>query len=157
MRYPISGKQSRHRRSPANNACETELAKLSEVMLNVRRTRMSSFSKSVTNLSAKRRCTIDWLTASGEAHATDIYGSCRFMCGEDESNWRRYKRRLKHHHRGGRAQPLKLFGASSYILASESDSTRRKPKPPTHDHLPKWDQDCDLSVGEGLMQMEISG
>ena len=55
------------------------------------------------------------LTASAKAHATDIYGSFDSCAAKMEKQLRRYKRRLKDHHRE-RAQPVELFGASSYIL-----------------------------------------
>ena len=67
------------------------------------------------------------LTASAKAHATDIYGSFDSCCAKMEKQLRRYKRRLKDHHRD-RAEPVELFGASSYILASETDTDAQEPE-----------------------------
>ena len=45
------------------------------------------------------------LTASAKAHATDIYGSFDSCAAKMEKQLRRYKRRLKDHHRE-RAEPV---------------------------------------------------
>ena len=58
------------------------------------------------------------LTAQAKAHATEIYAAFDACSEKMEKQLRRYKRRLKDHHKE-RAQPVELSGASSYILASE--------------------------------------
>jgi hypothetical protein len=74
-----------------------------------------------------------------------------------EKQLRRYKRRLKDHHRE-RAQPVELFGASSYILASESDSDAQEPETLQPMIIAEMQTKiATLSVGEAVMQMEISG
>ena len=88
------------------------------------------------------------LTASAKAHATDIYGSFDSCAAKMEKQLRRYKRRLKDHHRE-RAEPVELFGASSYILASETLNPMIIAEMQT--------KIATLSVGEAVMQMEISG
>jgi ribosomal subunit interface protein len=95
------------------------------------------------------------LTASAKAHATDIYGSFDSCAAKMEKQLRRYKRRLKDHHRE-RAQPVELFGASSYILASESDSQEPETLQPMI-IAEMQTKIATLSVGEAVMQMEISG
>ena len=95
------------------------------------------------------------LTAS--ANATDIYGSFDSCAAKMEKQLRRYKRRLKDHHRE-RAQPVELFGASSYILASESDSDAQEPETLQPMIIAEMQTKiATLSVGEAVMQMEISG
>ena len=97
------------------------------------------------------------LTASAKAHATDIYGSFDSCAAKMEKQLRRYKRRLKDHHRE-RAQPVELFGASSYILASESDSDAQEPETLQPMIIAEMQTKiATLSVGEAVMQMEISG
>ena len=97
------------------------------------------------------------LTASAKAHATDIYGSFDSCAAKMEKQLRRYKRRLKDHHRE-RAQPVELFGASSYILASESDSDAQEPETLQPMIIAEMQTKiAALSVGEAVMQMEISG
>jgi hypothetical protein len=75
-----------------------------------------------------------------------------------EKQLRRYKRRLKDHHKE-RAQPVELSGASSYILASnKDDSDEAEPetlKPMIIAEMQT--QIASLSVGEAVMQMELSG
>ncbi|EEB83279.1 ribosome hibernation-promoting factor, HPF/YfiA family [Roseobacter sp. GAI101] len=97
------------------------------------------------------------LTASAKAHATDIYGSFDSCCAKMEKQLRRYKRRLKDHHRD-RSEPVELFGASSYILASEPDTDAQEPETLQPMIIAEMQTKiATLSVGEAVMQMEISG
>ena len=74
-----------------------------------------------------------------------------------EKQLRRYKRRLKDHHRE-RPEPVELFGASSYILASESDSDAQEPETLQPMIIAEMQTKiANLSVGEAVVQMEISG
>ncbi|HAR53761.1 MAG TPA: ribosomal subunit interface protein, partial [Roseovarius nubinhibens] len=64
---------------------------------------------------------------------------------------------LKDHHRD-RVQPVELFGASSYILATEAEDGESEPETlqpiivaETETRIPS------LSVGEAVMQMELAG
>ena len=57
------------------------------------------------------------LTAQARAHSTEIYAAFDSAGEKMEKQLRRYKRRLKDHHKE-RSQPVELSGASSYILAS---------------------------------------
>ena len=97
------------------------------------------------------------LTAQAKAHATEIYASFEACCEKMDKQLRRYKRRLKNHHRD-RTEPVELFGASSYILASEDMSEESEPESlqpiivaETETQIPS------LSVGEAVMQMELAG
>ncbi len=97
------------------------------------------------------------LTASAKAHNADIYGSFDDCCEKMEKQLRRYKRRLKDHHRA-RAEPVELGGASSYILASESDSETQEPETLQPMIIAEMQTKiATLSVGEAVMQMELSG
>ncbi|MDA0961718.1 MAG: ribosome-associated translation inhibitor RaiA [Proteobacteria bacterium] len=97
------------------------------------------------------------LTAQAKAHATEIYASFEACCEKMDKQLRRYKRRLKNHHRD-RTEPVELFGASSYIIASEDMSEESEPESlqpiivaETETQIPS------LSVGEAVMQMELAG
>lgn len=95
------------------------------------------------------------LTAQAKAHAHEIYAAFDNCCEKMEKQLRRYKRRLKDHHRD-RAEPVELLGASSYILASdEADSEPESLQPiivaEMETKIPS------LSVGEAVMQMELAG
>lgn len=97
------------------------------------------------------------LTAQAKAHANEIYAAFDACNEKMEKQLRRYKRRLKDHHRD-RSEPVELSGAASYILASE---------PTEHDSEPETLQPIivaemetkiqSLSVGEAVMQMELAG
>ncbi len=97
------------------------------------------------------------LTAQAKAHATEIYAAFD-SCGDKmEKQLRRYKRRLKNHH-NTRAEPVELFGASSYILASGPDSEADEPETLKPMIIAEMETKIpSLSVGEAVMQMELAG
>jgi len=97
------------------------------------------------------------LTAQAKAHATEIYAAFD-SCGEKmEKQLRRYKRRLKDHHRE-RAQPVELSGAASYILASQESNDEDEPETLTPLIVAEMETKIpSLSVGEAVMQMELAG
>jgi|TARA_R110002020_G_scaffold475452_1_gene710143 ribosomal subunit interface protein len=97
------------------------------------------------------------LTASAKAHATEIYAAFDSCCEKMEKQLRRYKRRLKDHHRE-RAEPVELLGASAYILASESDTDGDEPETLQPMIIAEMQTNIStLSVGEAVMHMELSG
>ena len=97
------------------------------------------------------------LTASAKAHATEIYGAFDACAEKLEKQLRRYKRRLKDHHKE-RPEPVELFGASSYILASESEASENEPETLQPIIVAEMQtQIPSLSVGEAVMQMELAG
>jgi ribosomal subunit interface protein len=97
------------------------------------------------------------LTAQAKAHATEIYAAFD-SCGEKmEKQLRRYKRRLKDHHRE-RAHPVELSGAASYILASQENAEVDEPETLTPLIVAEMETKIpSLSVGEAVMQMELAG
>ena len=97
------------------------------------------------------------LTASAKASANEIYGCFDKCCDKMEKQLRRYKRRLKDHHKD-RAQPVELFGASSYILAASEDAEEAEPETLAPVIVAEMEARIpSLSVGEAVMQMEIAG
>lgn len=96
------------------------------------------------------------LTAQAKAHATEIYAAFD-SCGEKmEKQLRRYKRRLKDHHKD-RPDPVELSGASSYILAS-GDAEAQEPETLQPIIVAEMEAKIPaLSVGEAVMQMELAG
>ena len=97
------------------------------------------------------------LTASAKAHATEIYAAFD-GCGEKmEKQLRRYKRRLKDHHRE-RSEPVELLGAASYVLASDDAQPESEPDSLTPVIVAETETKIpSLSVGEAVMQMELAG
>jgi len=97
------------------------------------------------------------LTASAKAHANEIYAAFEACSEKMEKQLRRYKRRLKDHHKE-RTQPVEFDGAASYILAASEDGDSDEPESlqpiivaETETRIPS------LSVGEAVMQMELAG
>ncbi|MBM1555444.1 ribosome-associated translation inhibitor RaiA [Sulfitobacter mediterraneus] len=97
------------------------------------------------------------LTASARASHNEIYGAFDSCNEKMEKQLRRYKRRLKDHHKD-RVEPVELYGASSYILASESDSDEQEPETLQPMIVAEMQTKiANLSVGEAVMQMELAG
>ncbi len=97
------------------------------------------------------------LTAQAKAHATEIYTAFDECNAKMEKQLRRYKRRLKDHHRE-RSEPVELFGASSYILAPEVEAEESEPKTLQPVIVAEMETNIlSLSVGEAVMQMELTG
>lgn len=97
------------------------------------------------------------LTANAKAHSTDIYGAFDGCCSKMEKQLRRYKRRLKDHHKD-RTEPVEVIGASSYILAS--DKAEEPIEPETLQPIIVAEMEAkipSLTVGEAVMQMELAG
>lgn len=98
------------------------------------------------------------LTAQANAHATEIYAAFDKCAGKMEKQLRRYKRRLKDHHRD-RKQPVEVSAAPSYILAA-SDAEEESAEPETLQPMIIAEMETRvpaLSVGEAVMQMELAG
>lgn len=98
------------------------------------------------------------LTAQAKAHATDIYASFDQCCDKMEKQLRRYKRRLKDHHKD-RKEPVATFGGASYILASmEAEESGQEPESLQPIIIAEMETKVPaLSVGEAVMQMELAG
>ncbi|AXX99244.1 ribosome hibernation-promoting factor, HPF/YfiA family [Profundibacter amoris] len=97
------------------------------------------------------------LTASAKAHAHEIYAAFEKCADKLEKQLRRYKRRLKDHHRE-RSQPVELSGASSYILAGSDNSEESEPETLQPMIIAEMETKIpSLSVGEAVMQMELAG
>ncbi|MBV1903503.1 MAG: ribosome-associated translation inhibitor RaiA [Marinosulfonomonas sp.] len=97
------------------------------------------------------------LTAQAKAHANDIYGSFDKCSQKMEKQLRRYKRRLKDHHKD-RQQPVELSAASSYILAAPEETEESEPKSLQPMVIAEMETKIPLiTVGEAVMQLELAG
>ncbi len=97
------------------------------------------------------------LTASARAHATEIYAAFDGCVEKMDKQLRRYKRRLKDHHKD-RTDPVELIGASSYILASDHEEQESEPETLQPVIVAEMETKIpSLSVGEAVMQMELAG
>jgi ribosomal subunit interface protein len=156
MRYQISGKQI-----DIGNALQTHVQSETGEMLDKYAGRPTDanivFSKSgheyvcetVIHLSTG-------LTAQARGHEPEIYAAFDSALEKMDKQLRRYKRRLKDHHKE-RSQPVELSDAGSYILAptdesgeAESDTVSAMIIAETEMKIPS------LSAGEAVMQMELA-
>ncbi|MEM6594247.1 MAG: ribosome-associated translation inhibitor RaiA [Pseudomonadota bacterium] len=97
------------------------------------------------------------LTTQAKAHETEIYAAFDSCSEKMDKQLRRYKRRLKDHHKE-RSQPVELSGASSYILAGTTESDESEPETLQPMIVAEMETKIpSLSVGEAVMQMEIAG
>jgi len=97
------------------------------------------------------------LTTQAKAKAHEIYAAFDQCSDKMEKQLRRYKRRLKDHHRD-RAEPVEIMGASSYILASEGEDQESEPDSLQPMIVAEMETPIpSLSVGEAVMQMELAG
>ncbi|EIE49876.1 ribose ABC transporter permease [Salipiger aestuarii] len=97
------------------------------------------------------------LNASAKGKATEIYAAFDDCVEKIDKQLRRYKRRLKDHHKD-RVEPVELFGASSYILAGEAESHDEEPDSLQPIIVAEMETKIpSLTVGEAVMQMELAG
>lgn len=96
------------------------------------------------------------LTAQASAHAHDIHAAFDSCAEKMEKQLRRYKRRLKDHHKS-RVDPVEVFGGASYILAAEDDAGSDEPEGIEPMIIAEMETRIPaLSVGEAVMQMELA-
>jgi len=96
------------------------------------------------------------LTAQAKAHATEIYAAFD-ACGEKmDKQLRRYKRRLKDHHRA-RPDPVVFAEGASYILAAGEEANGTEPETLQPIIIAEMEARIpSLSAGEAVMQMELA-
>lgn len=157
MRYQISGKQidiggalQEHVESELSAVVQKYAERPTDAQIVFSRSAHEFVCETTVHLSTG-------LNAQAKAHHTEIYAAFDACCEKMEKQLRRYKRRLKNHHRD-RSEPVELFGASSYILASEEQADDAEPESlqpmivaEMETRIPR------LSVGEAVMQMELAG
>ena len=96
------------------------------------------------------------MTVQATARSEEIYSSFEGAVDRMEKQLRRYKRRLKDHHRD-RQDPIEALEASSYILRGEEGEGE---EPETLQPVIVAEMETRvqfLSVGEAVMQMELAG
>ena len=97
------------------------------------------------------------LTAQARAHAIEIYASFDGCVEKMDKQLRRYKRRLKDHHKN-RTSQVELLDAASYILAASDQPEETEPDTLQPIIIAEMETKIpSLSVGEAVMQMELAG
>src|SRR6056297_3012209 len=157
MRYQISGKQIDVGQALQTHV-ENELNSIVEKYAERPTDAHVIFSKSASEFVCEATIHLSTgLTATAKAHAHEIYAAFDDCSEKLEKQLRRYKRRLKDHHRE-RAEPIELFGASSYILAANGEEVESEPESLQPIIVAEMEtQIPSLSVGEAVMQMELAG
>ena len=157
MRYQISGKQIDIGKALKTHV-ENELGGVVEKYAERPTDAHVVFSKASNEFVCEATVHLSTgLTAQAKAHEHEIYAAFDKCSEKMEKQLRRYKRRLKDHHRA-RAEPVELAGASSYILASDAAGEESEPESLQPIIVAEMETKIpSLSVGEAVMQMELAG
>ena len=156
MRYQISGKQI-DIGSALQTHVESELSEILEKYAGRPTDAHVVFSKSgheyvceaVVHLSTG-------LTAQATGHAHEIYAAFDACSEKMDKQMRRYKRRLKDHHKE-RSQPVELSASASYILAPSDESKEVENDTVNAMIVAEMEEKIQsLSVSEAVMQMELA-
>lgn len=156
MRYQISGKQidigealQTHVKTELDEILSKYAGRPTEAYVVFSKSGHEYVCETVVHLSTG-------LNAQATGKATEIYAAFDGSSEKMDKQLRRYKRRLKDHHKE-RSQPVELSDAGSYILESrdesgevEQDSVNAMIVAEMETKIPS------LSVGEAVMQMEIA-
>jgi ribosomal subunit interface protein len=156
MRYQISGKQidigealQTHVKTELDEILSKYAGRPTEAYVVFSKSGHEYVCETVVHLSTG-------LNAQATGKATEIYAAFDASSEKMDKQLRRYKRRLKDHHKE-RSQPVELSDAGSYILESrdesgevEQDSVNAMIVAEMETKIPS------LSVGEAVMQMEIA-
>ncbi len=157
MRYQITGKQidigdalQTHVKDSLNEVVEKYAGRPTDANVVFSKSGHEHVCEATVHLSTG-------LTAQAKAHANEIYAAFDSCAEKMEKQLRRYKRRLKDHHKE-RATPVELTGASSYVLASTDQSDESEPESLQPMIIAEMETKIpSLSVGEAVMQMELAG
>jgi ribosomal subunit interface protein len=156
MRYQITGKQidigealQTHVRTELSSVLEKYAGRPTDAQVTFSKSAHEHVCEAIVHLSTG-------LTATAKGKAVDIYAAFDASAEKMDKQLRRYKRRLKDHHRD-RERPVELSGASSYILAAQEGEEE---EPDTLQPMIVAEMQTNipsLSVGEAVMQMELAG
>lgn len=157
MRYQISGKQidigealQAHVQTEIEAAISKYPGRPTDALVVFSRDGSAYSCEAVVHLSTG-------LTVQASAKEHDIYAAAGAAVAKMEKQLRRYKRRLKDHHKE-RPQPVELSGAASYILAASEDEGTEEPETLQPIIVAEMEARIpSLSVGEAVMQMELAG
>lgn len=157
MRYQISGKQidigeslQAHVKTTLDDVVEKYAERPTDAQIIFSRDAHEYVCESTVHLSTG-------LTAQARARATEIYAAFDSCSEKMEKQLRRYKRRLKNHHKD-REQPVELLGVSSYILAGSDTPEEVEPETLAPVIIAEMQTKVPtISVGEAVMQMELAG
>ena len=157
MRYQITGKQidigealQTHVKAELGETVEKYAQRPTEAVVIFSRNAHEMVCESTIHLSTG-------LTAQAKGHATEIYAAFESCREKMDKQLRRYKRRLRDHHRD-RIVPVEFDGGSSYILAANDDHGDEEPESLQPMIIAEMETKVPtVSVGEAVMQLEMAG
>jgi len=157
MQYQISGKQidigaalQTHVKSQLDEVIKKYAQRPTDAVVIFSKTANEFVCETTVHLSTG-------LTAQAKGKSHEIYAAFEKCTEKLDKQLRRYKRRLKDHHRD-RQQPVALSGASTYILAASEDDDDREPETLQPIIIAEMEAKIpSISVGEAVMQMELAG
>lgn len=156
MRYQISGKQidigealQTHVRSELGEVTAKYAGRPTDATIVFSRSGHEFVCEIVVHLSTG-------LTAQARGHAAEIYAAFDSGAEKMAKQLRRYKRRLKDHHRD-RPQPVEVGPAAQYIVAATEEAEEDTPATLAPTIIAEMETRIPtLSVGEAVMQMELA-
>ncbi len=156
MRYQISGKQIDVGEALQNHV-KTELGATLEKYAGRPTDAQVIFSKSGAEYVCEAIVHLSTgLTCQAKSHTHEIYSAFDSCCEKMDKQLRRYKRRLKDHHKA-RTEPVELASGSSYILAATEETEDAGQDDSGPMIIAEMEAKIpSLSVGEAVMQMELA-
>lgn len=158
MRYKISGKQldvgealQTHVKSELSETVEKYAQRPTDAMVVFSRDAHEYVCEATIHLSTG-------LSASARGQSTEVYAAFESCREKMDKQMRRYKRRLRDHHRA-RSAPVEFAGVPMYVLAAEKD-VEAADEPESLQPIIIAEMETrvqSLSVGEAVMQLELSG
>ena len=157
MKYQISGKQIDIGDALTTHA-EDQIGALAEKYAGRPTGAVVVFSRDGHAYSAEAEIHLSTgLTAQASATENEIYAAFDKCIDKLEKQLRRYKRRLKDHHKE-RVNPVEHAGGASYILAGSTENESDEPESLQPMIIAEMETKIPaLTVGEAVMQMELAG
>ncbi|WP_136683186.1 ribosome hibernation-promoting factor, HPF/YfiA family [Falsirhodobacter xinxiangensis] len=157
MRYQISGKQidvgealQTHVKSELGEVVDKYAQRPTEAVIVFSRMAHEHVCEATIHLSTG-------LTAQAKGHATEIYAAFESCREKMDKQMRRYKRRLRDHHRD-RVAPVEYGGGSSYILAPTEEAEDQDGQGDQPMIIAEMETKVpSITVGEAVMQLELGG
>ena len=157
MRYQISGRSldigealQTHVKAELGEVVEKYAQRPTDTVVTFSRVAHEHVCETVIHLSTG-------LTAQARGHAVEIYAAFESCREKMDKQLRRYKRRLRSHHRD-RAEPVEYGGGSSYILASSDEIEDGDTDSLTPVVIAEMETKIpSITVGEAVMQLELAG
>ncbi|WP_425074370.1 ribosome hibernation-promoting factor, HPF/YfiA family [Sagittula sp. S175] len=158
MRYQITGKQidigdalQTHVKTELGSALDKYSQRPTDATVIFSKSAHEYVCETVVHLSSG-------LNAAAKGHATEIYAAFDACVEKMDKQLRRYKRRLKDHHKD-RTEPVEMIEAAYNILARHGDGDDVA-EPESLQPIIVAEMETkipSLSVGEAVMQMELAG